>query len=49
MNNKKIMDITNRIKRNKENILTAKDTRRKEILLLKIKVDELRLKIERLQ
>ncbi len=49
MNFKKIRDIEERITKNRMKLMGEKDSKKKEILRLKIGIDEYRVKLERLK
>lgn len=46
---KKITKLENNIKKNKDRLLLEKDFKKKEILKLKISIDQLKIKIERMK
>ena len=49
MNFQKIRQIEDRITKNREKLMNEKDLKKKEILRVKIQIDELRVKQERLK
>ena len=49
MNFQKIRQIEERITKNREKLMSEKDPKKKEILRVKIQIDELRVKQERLK
>jgi hypothetical protein len=49
MNFQKIRQIEERVTKNREKLMNEKDTKRRQVLTLKIQIDELRVKQERLK
>jgi hypothetical protein len=49
MNFQKIKNIEERVTKNREKLMNEKDPKKKEILRVKIQIDELRVKQERLK
>ncbi len=49
MNFEKVRQIEDRVNRNREKLMKEKDSKKKEILRVKIQIDELRVKQERLK
>ena len=49
MNFQKIRQIEERVTKNREKLMNEKDPKKKEILRVKIQIDELRVKQERLK
>jgi len=49
MNFQKVRQIEERVTKNREKLLNEKDPKKKEILRVKIQIDELRVKQERLK
>jgi hypothetical protein len=49
MNFQKVRQISDRVSKNRHKLMNEKDTKKKEILRLKIQIDELKEKLERLK
>lgn len=49
INFERIRDLNNSIKKNKDKLKTETEFQKKEVLKLKIQIDDLRIKIERLK
>lgn len=49
MNFEKVRQISDRVSKNREKLMNEKDPKKKEILRLKIQIDEIKGKLERLK
>lgn len=49
MNFEKVRQISDRVSKNREKLMNEKDPKKKEILRLKIQIDEIKEKLERLK